>query len=926
MKTYYLAAAVCLTLVGCSSTSNITETLIQPDPAWTSGQLENGLTYHVYPDHEESVSVRLVVHAGSFQETDQQEGYAHFLEHMAFNGSKNFSQNDVIRLFEDAGASFGADINAYTSYQETVYQLDLPDNVQLQSALTWMRDIGDGLDLSSSEVEKEKGVILGEFRYARLDDKPFAEQFFDHFIEGGQYEGQDALGTKESVLNVTSQGLNSFYQTWYQPQIVEVIVSGDIDTKIAIPLIEEKFSDWQRGKTPKPEKQRITNFNDGDYIEYAEGETPSISLMINRGSSEIETREQQHQLWLDETAQQLIRQRLNTKFNDAALATQWVVAEHYSMEYQRYSSISVGYPVGAREVTQQELIATLASLRDYGVSENEIISEQHYYQDLLDNVEIDWDNMDSVQHANQKAMALVNEQVVQSQRDYEASLEEFVANLDLDVINANIKALLSSDYFVVVGMNESEGKVAITQAIESLKATYSEKGAKPLFSVTSSAFAVPSSQGDIELVEQMYVDPYVQKWTLSNGIDMWYLRDSLAGGDIGIYYTSLGGKAALDPSLYPATELALAAVGRSGVGSFTGTELDAHLDREDIQVYPFIDSTRHGVEFKLNNSGLAETFAALNAIVTSVKVSPEQLEAVKQEFIQNRDSYLTSPTGQFAYAMNQNTYQADSDHVLLDSKSVETVSVEEIKSVHQQLFGQFRDNQLVIVGDIDPSELKPLVRQYLASIPLEKADVPDFNVAYKHPSKARIDLAVNTTNSTEYMLRVIAEPSAHTGMVRGQTAKDVFMEDMLQRVLATRLDAYIREDLSLDYSPYAYYASQDGETSHDWFIGAMIDPKNADQIEVAIDKVVADLLKGVSQDEVRVAGKQLEADFTPLDTIVVDQAWFVSRYLLHDYGVEALFNVKATVNSISREDMNQLVQRIFGENSRKVKNIMRPKA
>ncbi|MFA0070959.1 insulinase family protein, partial [Vibrio breoganii] len=90
--------------------------------------------------------------------------------------------------------------------------------------------------------------------------------------------------------------------------------------------------------------------------------------------------------------------------------------------------------------------------------------------------------------------------------------------------------------------------------------------------------------------------------------------------------------------------------------------------------------------------------------------------------------------------------------------------VEEIKSVHQQLFGQFRDNQLVIVGDIDPSELKPLVRQYLASIPLEKADVPDFNVAYKHPSKARIDLAVNTTNSTEYMLRVIAEPSAHTGM------------------------------------------------------------------------------------------------------------------------------------------------------------------
>ncbi|MFA0544302.1 insulinase family protein, partial [Vibrio sp. 10N.222.52.B7] len=88
----------------------------------------------------------------------------------------------------------------------------------------------------------------------------------------------------------------------------------------------------------------------------------------------------------------------------------------------------------------------------------------------------------------------------------------------------------------------------------------------------------------------------------------------------------------------------------------------------------------------------------------------------------------------------------------------------------------------------------------------------------------------------------------------------------LQRLLVTRLDAYIREDLSLDYSPYAYYASQDGDTSHDWFIGAMIDPKNADKIEVAIDKVIGDLLKGVSNDEIRAAGKQLEADFTPLDT------------------------------------------------------------
>ncbi|MEZ9441455.1 M16 family metallopeptidase, partial [Vibrio atlanticus] len=178
--------------------------------------------------------------------------------------------------------SFGDDINAYTSYEETVYELDLPDNVQLQSALTWMRDIGDGLDLASSEVEKEKGVILGEFRMARLDDKSFSEVFHDHFIEGSPYEYQDALGTKESVVNATSQTLTDFYQTWYQPQIVELVVSGDVDIETVIPLIEAKFSSWQRGETPKPLKQKVTTFNEGDYVEYTKREAPSIAFNADR--------------------------------------------------------------------------------------------------------------------------------------------------------------------------------------------------------------------------------------------------------------------------------------------------------------------------------------------------------------------------------------------------------------------------------------------------------------------------------------------------------------------------------------------------------------------------------------------------------------------------------------------------------------------
>lgn len=918
MKKYYLATVLCLMLVGCLSTPQ--KTLIQSDPDWVSGQLENGLVYHVYPDHEKSVSVRLIVHAGSFQEDTQQEGYAHFVEHMAFNGSKNFSQNGVINFFEEVGVSFGADLNAYTADQETVYQLDLPDKTQLEPALTWLRDIGDGLDMAASEVEKEKGVILGEFRYARLDDKPFLEKFYDHFIEGSPYESQDALGTKESINNANSQGLRSFYQTWYQPQIVEVVVSGDIDIRVVIPLIENQFSDWERGQTAKPEKQKITAFNEDDYIEYAGDEAPSISLMINRASSVIENYPEQHQLWLDEISQHLIQQRLISVFNEAALPTQWVSSENYFMEYQRYSITSVGFPTGSREVTQKELLSALASLRDYGVSKHEVINEKRYYQNLLDNVEVDWKKRDNTQLADYKAAALVIEQKVQSQRDYQISMEIFLANLDLDVVNANIKMMLSSDYFILIGMDDDENRAAITNSLKSLKSTYSKAGTPPLFIKTRNAFSISNPQGEIILNEQMYTDPNIQRWTLSNGIDMWYLRDSQANDDVGIYYTSLGGKDALSPNLYPAIEVTIPAISRSGVGDFNGTEFDAYLTSQDIQVHPFIDFTRHGIQLKVKKDVLKETFATLNAVVTSVKVSPEQLEAVKQEFIQDRKSYLESSIGQFSQAMNQNTYKLESSHFLIDGSSVESVSVEDVRNVHQQLFGQLRNNQLIIVGNIDPRELKPLVRKYVASIPLKKGVVPEFKVAYKQPSKERVELAINNVNTTEYILRTIAEK------VSRQTAKDVFMEDLLQRILNTRLNSYIREELSLDYSPDSYSVSQDGESSYDWFITASVAPENIDKIEVAIDKVITGLLQGISENELRIAAKQLEADFTPLDVNPVDQAWFVSRYLMYNYGVEALFDIEAMANSISSEDMNELAKRIFGNKSRKIKNIMSPQA
>jgi len=920
MKAHYLVIVLSTALLGCSSTPQ-QQTLLKSDPYWVTGELDNGLTYHVYPDREQLVSVRLLVHAGSFQENEQQKGYAHFVEHMAFNGSKNFSGNDVVELFEQSGASFGADLNAYTSYQETLYKLDLPDNKNLDKALAWFRDIGDGLLLSETETKKEKGVILGEFRHSRVKDKPLSFQFYNHMVDGTNYQSHDPMGNKKSVSNVSAKELENFYQTWYQPQLTEVIVSGDITLAEVIPLIEKSFSSWQRGTTPVPVKKLSTNYNTQDFVAYVAGsESPSIGIVIDRGERVTHSHEQQHQLWLDEIAQQLIQQRLNSDFVDAALPVQWVASIPYLLEYQRYSITTVGFPADSREQSQQQFISTLSSLRDHGVSENEFMSVIQAYQANLDDIQVNWEKMDAVDHANGKSTALVINQTVQSQLDYKSSLKEFLSSTDLKAVNDNLDDLLSSPYILGLGLSSKEDLQAMNDELKDVRRAYKKTGNKPLLVTASSAFSVPASQGKIVKQVQVSDDPNLKQWTLSNGIEVWYLRNSEAGNNVGVYYASEGGKAALDPSLFPAVEIALQASIRSGVGKFSGSELTAHLRREDIEIYPFINFTHHGLEISAKKKTLAEGLAALHTIVTEPKIDSDQLEAVKSEFAQSRTAYLETPVGQFIQMVNRNSYQTSSRHMMLESDDIKAVTSQDILNVQHQLFQKLRDNTLVIVADINPAEIKPLVRQYVASLPLEAVVSPHYKVAYSTDSKERMDISINNEDSSQYLLRVISQQA------RDKTAKDVFMDDMLQRVLSSRLTAYVREKLGLDYAPYVYSVAQDSEPSYDWLIGSLTAPENSDKIEQAIDKVIVEAAKGISEDETRTAAKQLLADLTPLQTKPTEQAWFISRYLIHDYGVEALFDLQRMTDSISSKDMTEYAKEIFGDNSYKLKNLLRPQS
>ncbi|AIS56906.1 insulinase family protein [Vibrio coralliilyticus] len=908
---------IAVVISGCSSFPH--DPPIEADKGWIEGTLDNGLKYHIYPVSGAPVSVRLFVRVGSAQETEQQRGYAHFLEHMAFNGSRHFSSNEMVSLFEQAGLTFGADINAYTAYYETVYQLDLPDNTQLNNALLWMRDIGDGLTIAPAEVEKEKGVIQGEIRRTRPENKSLADKYYDYLLKGTALEDLDPVGDSLSVQSATPESIIAFYKKWYHPENAELIVTGNIDTTTIEALIESQFASWKAGAGISKTRIDYVPIELSDFVdEVGEYEAPSITFMVQRGKTAITTQGDLMESWLDEVALHLINQRMERMYSDAAIPLHDLYISNYYINFNRYGILSASFPASERNDAQGIFLSTLASMRDYGVTQEEVDVSLAYYQQLLNDVDYHWRHKEALDFAESKVMSLSLQQPIQSREDYRQSLKRFLNLATLETVNEQLRDLLAAKYSVVIGVEPGDSIAAWQAKIPEIRTQYAKPGTQPMIlSVAENELAEPSQNGAILSQEKNALG--FEVWTLSNGIEVWFQQDSDAGDWVNVVYGSQGGKAALDPSLYPAVELTIPVISRSGLGDFNGPQLDTFLQRNSIEVYPYISFSHHGVEVGVPKNKLHQGFKVLFNFASDVNVESRHLKTVKQEYQQELKTYLSTPLGQWNQAINHNSYLPSSRHYMSSASGYQSVSEAQIRSVHEQLFGQFRGNKVVIIADLEANELNEVLRQYLASINLETAEPMDFEVGYNQNVESVIDLDIYNEQNSFYLIR-LTNPSASQSSVR-----NAYIDDMIQRILSKRLTAYIREELGLDYAPEAYSAQQDQEPVTDWFVEAQVAPQDIDRIEQAIGKVLNDLLTDVKQSDVDAAARQLAVALQALENQPVDRTWFYARYLVHGYGVESLLDVDSMTSTITLDDVQKRIGESFGHKVIRSKYTLTPK-
>ncbi|MDO6497488.1 M16 family metallopeptidase [Photobacterium sanguinicancri] len=909
-------------LAGCQQDNQWYATKITPDPDWQHGALENGMKYHLYQKDDEPVELRFIVRAGSAQETAQQQGYAHFLEHMAFKGSKNFAQQDVWQFFERLGLSAGADLNAYTSYNKTWYQLTLPDSTEVTTAFTWFRDVADGMLLKPEKVEAERGAVMGEYRLRLPQERNIYSQM-DERLRADSPAYHEILGTKESIQSVTPAGLREYYQRWYFPANTELVVVGDFDKAVIETQIAQHFASWQGKPQPLASHEPIVLPTLKQQALVApQGGDSALILLQPLGESKRLTYGDQYRYLEIGLLNSLIQARLMDRSIALATNTSYIEAYDSTFEGQQLVTLAVGFKEGHRAEVQAFFAKELASLRDYGVGEVELAAALASYKSNLKNHAMNWQVTDSWVITEAMFASLFEPRVLMSEAEHKAVLERFVAEMDQSRVNQSLQQQLEqlAPYYFIAYANTDQTQ-QLAQDVQDVTQLLAKPGQALMMAKTVAVFSSPAQKG--EIVTQQQVDDTTWQWQLGNGVEVWLKQMPDIKNNAYMNWAVKGGRAQLDPALYPASELAFDALYRSGFAGLDVTAIEKVFAANNTLLTPYLSDFDNGLSIATQYDDLPFAMSALHHVLTEGKVDPAQLKQVKKQYVEGRSEFETSPFGQVLTKVNDSQVLRGTFYKIWPSSTFTEITSDDVQQVYQRLFQQKHHNRLVIAGDFQPEDITPLLRQYVANIPLAENKQELLPQVELNKTSQVLELPVSNEKSVGYLMIMTNPIQTQSPM----TAVDVMAQDMLSRIVNQRAHQLLRGKYSLSYAPEVITEIPDSGL-HSTVIVSM----NLDQKDLAKSKkAVAELLKGIQQDGITsqerdTAAKQLAVALKPMAKNGAETVRFMGRYLLHGYSVDAVKDPQPYIDQVTTELLNKQVKQFMGKQSYTIEATILPKA
>ena len=834
---------------------------IQADPAVKFGKLANGMGYIVLKNATPpgTASFRLRINGGSLNEHDDQQGLAHFLEHMAFNGSKNVAEGDMIKILERHGLAFGPDTNAHTNFDQTVYELDLPKvaDDDLDTGLFLMRETAGNLLLDDGAIDRERGVILGE---ERASDSPGLHAYMKwaaDALPGQVYPNRLPIGKVDIINTAKHDQFADFYHNFYRPEQATLIVVGDFDPAKMEAKIKAKFGDWK----PEAGAIRVTDY--GAYkpkgmIADTYAETGLRDTVSMTWFSPIDTN---YQSVAKETADFIDGVRLsilNDRLERAAKLpdTPFVAAQvgqddidHSAKELQLYITPKPGHDkdafVAAYTMVRQFIaFGAEQSELDRVLADNEAGFEAALQgADTRPNRGLSEGMVDSVDH---------NEVFTSPKQDYDY-FEALKPKLTLDAVNGGIKPLFGGDGPFLWHEGETLGdldKQALVDTYNTVQAAQVTQAAaqavKPWPYTDFGAAQKPVKRVEVK-------DLGLVQLTWANGVTATIKTTDFEADKVAVSVRFAGGLESLSPADKPPVfQAGTDNLMEGGLGKLTAQEIKDSLTGKIYDVGFDIGDDASTLGGGTTKNDFSTEMQVLMAFTTDAAYSPDAWDRLKG-FIPDYYAQLeSSPQGVFQMKSGGLLHSGDPRFVMPSQADFLATGNDAVKGLidHQLKTGPV---EITIVGDIDEATAEAEIDKTFATLGPRpgatmapdglKVSFPtaDLHQVYEHHGRADQDLSVIAWPGTDF-------PS-DTQRARAMT--------ILAEVMTLRLTDVVREKLGIAYSPYA------GNTYSQVFPGygylsalAEVKPENDQAFYDAVSGIVADLKANpISADELLRAQK-----------------------------------------------------------------------
>ncbi len=895
------------------------------------GVLDNALTYYIRHNEKPKgqADFYIVSHVGAIQEDDDQQGLAHFLEHMAFNGTLNMPGKEIIEYLESIGVKFGANLNASTSWDQTIYMMaDVPTHREaiIDSALLILHDWAGAIDPHEAEIDKERGVIKEELRTRDNASWRSTLSMIANIGGGTKYEHRNLIGTLEGLSQFDPQSLLSFYHSWYRPDHQAIIIVGDVDVDRVESVIKELFADIPAAAADAPTKEiiRIPD-NEAPIVNiFADPELQysAIRYVIKRTvepGEVIPSREQ--------TIRALVRSMQNERFEEVTMQSDAPILSGGmsigsmgiipTLDATTYVAQSVE---GGLDAALQELVMQMERTRRYGFTESELERvrksllrraersylnrndrKNDYFVDLyIDNYTSNTPVLSAEQEWAQDSMELVT---ITLEEVNEAVKKFFSDHNNVIIVNTPLKEGLDvpseEDVLRVIAQVRGSDKITAYEDADQDNELISEE---ELTRINSGKTKIKKVSRDEVLGTTEYL--------LSNGIEVVVKPTTFRQDEISMRGYASGGASVLSDELYYSGLFMPSIMAQSGVAEFSAIELSRHLSGVIASVSSWVNGYSHGVSGLCSPSDLESMLQLLYLTFTSPRFDETDFNVYIRQLREGVENQTLSPDYHARKQFDKVVYNDHYRQQVLNMEMVDGLKFEDMKAVHDALYSDGDDFRFVFVGNVDIATFEPLMTRYLGALPTNRKgktmNFVDDNVRVVEGKVSdRIDISMEQPKVTVQML--------YSGESIKNTLQNRVVAIYLRDALANQLLESVREDQGGSYGvgvrmstssiPYENYSLK---ISYD---------TNVEQVDDLQDIIRAELQKladeGTTVEQISKTSEYLLKSFG--NSKEYNSTWMNYIEWKDLYGFDYITDYEGIVRSVSSNEVQEMMRTILAE-------------